>query len=150
MTGSTVHEQLRAIGEIFAGYVAAAMLQAAWDYDDDMWFDCEEPFFEDEFDGDELDRRKNEVEARWESEFVRRSREAIAEALASEEVAELLRAMGGAGNDLDAEADSNPAFDEPVSSTAEAAKVATTGTGRGQDTGGGIAVHRNVVERQGA
>jgi hypothetical protein len=90
MTRPLTREQLAEIAEIFAQYAEAAMIQAAYDYDEDMWFDCEEPFFEDEFDGDELDRRKNEVDARWVTEFQARSRQALAEALASEELAQLL------------------------------------------------------------
>ncbi len=90
MTGPRVREHLAEIAEIVAEYVAAAMIQAAYDYDDDIWFDCEAPFFDDEIDGDEFERRQDEVDARWVTEFEARSRGAMVEALASEELAQLL------------------------------------------------------------
>lgn len=90
MTAPRVREHLAEISEIVAEYVAAAMVQAAYDYDDDIWFDCEAPFFDDEIDGDEFERRQDEVDARWVTEFEARSRRAMAEALASEELADLL------------------------------------------------------------
>jgi hypothetical protein len=90
MTGPRVREHPAKIAEIVAEYVAAAMIQAAYDYDDDIWFDCEAPFFDDEIDGDEFERRQDEVDARWVTEFEACSRQAMAEALASEELRELL------------------------------------------------------------
>src|SRR5438046_2958108 len=90
MRGSEVRQYLPAIAEIFAQYAEAAMIQAASDYDDDMWFDCEGPFFDDEIDDDEFERRQDEVDGRWVREFEARSRQAMAEALASEELADLL------------------------------------------------------------
>ena len=90
MRGSRVRPYLPAIAEIFAQYAEAAMIQAASDYDDDMWFDCEGPFFDDEIDDDEFERRQDEVDERWVTEFETRSRQAMAEALASEELRELL------------------------------------------------------------
>ena len=90
MTRPITREQLVAIAEIFAQYAEAAMIRAADDYDEELWFDCEQPFFDDEIDGDELERRKDEVYARWVTEFEVRSRQAMAEALASEELAQLL------------------------------------------------------------
>jgi len=41
--------------------------------------DCEEPFFNGEIDGDEFERRYDEVDARWVTEFEARSRQAMAE-----------------------------------------------------------------------
>src|SRR5262249_28327766 len=94
MTTPRITEQLSAIAEILAEYVAPAMLRAAREYDDDIWFECEEPFFNDEFHDDrELERRRDEVDVRWDSEFVRRSRQATAEALASEELEALLHGV---------------------------------------------------------
>ena len=90
MRGSRFRQYLPAITEVFAQYVAAAMSQAASDYDDDIWCECEAPFFDDEIDGEELERRGNEVDARWVTEFEARSRQAMAEALASAELQELL------------------------------------------------------------
>jgi hypothetical protein len=90
MTRAGVGEQIAAIADIFAQYVEAAMIQAASDYDDDMWCEAEEPFFSDEIDGDELERRRDEVDTRWVTEFEARSRQAMAEALRSEELRELL------------------------------------------------------------
>ncbi len=90
MRGSRVRQYLPAIAEIFAQYAEAAMIQAASDYDDEMWFDCEGPFFDDEIDDDEFERRQDEVDGRWVTEFEARSRQAMSEALASEELQELL------------------------------------------------------------
>src|SRR5713226_2900982 len=90
MRGSKVRQYLPAMAEIFAQYAEAAMIQAASDYDDDIWFDCEAPFFDDEIDDDEFERRQDEVDGRWATEFEARSRQAMAEALASAELQELL------------------------------------------------------------
>ncbi len=90
MTRPMTREQLAAIAEIFAQYAEAAMIQAAEDYDEELWFDCEDPFFNDEIDAEELERRKDQVDARWVTEFEARSRQAMAEALASDELQELL------------------------------------------------------------
>ncbi len=90
MTRPMTREQLAGIAEIFAQYAEAAMIQAANDYDEEIWFDCEDPFFNDEIDAEEFERRKDEVDARWVTEFEARSRQAMAEALASEELRELL------------------------------------------------------------
>src|SRR6266852_5656825 len=90
MRGSRVRQYLPAIAEIFAQYAEAAMIQAASDYDDEMWFDCEGPFFDDEIDDDEFERRYDQVDASWVKEFEARSRQAMAEALASAELQQLL------------------------------------------------------------
>ena len=90
MTAARVREYQPAIAEIFAQYVTAAMIQAASDYDDELWFDCEAPFFDDEIDDDDLERRYDQVDASWVKEFEARSRQAMCEALVSEELRELL------------------------------------------------------------
>ena len=90
MTRPMTREQLAEIAEIFAQYAEAAMIRAADDYDEEQWFDCEDPFFNDEIDAEEFERRKDETDARWVTEFEARSRQAMAEALASEELRELL------------------------------------------------------------
>jgi hypothetical protein len=90
MTRPLTREQLAEIAEIFAQYAEAAMIRAADDYNEELWFDCEDPFFNDEIDAEEFERRKDEVDARWVTEFEARSRQAMAEALASEELAQLL------------------------------------------------------------
>jgi hypothetical protein len=116
MTRPMAREQLAEIAELFGQYAEAAMVQAASDYDDDIWFDCEAPFFDDEIDGDEFERRQDEVDARWVKEFEARSRQAIAEALASEELQELLN-----------DADENTVEPDLAEAVGEVHKVASSG-----------------------
>jgi hypothetical protein len=62
------------------------MAEALSDYQEDLWWDCQRPFFDDEIDYDEFDKRMRELEARWRVEIGQRVRKAVGESIQSEEL----------------------------------------------------------------
>jgi hypothetical protein len=96
MLGSTpasverLRPHLQGLANIFEKHATSSMVVALSEYDEESWFECDEPKFEHKITEEEYDNRRKRFEAKWRIEIGGRMARAMRDALGSAELKALV------------------------------------------------------------